>query len=181
MHVFPPMASIGLPATTRRLAQSRERGTERVAPCLGWTCGTCGGATLIRPWRWWGDLPRNRREKVPHKKQIKLVIVCLNLPTYTSNNSMRVIIIPPVDMLPKGMLTYSYNTCQLVPSSMLTCMSPTTCMSTLLHMSTYSLTMLTCSIKYVNMLKQVCQHAFHSQHACQEFSTCQHTAPFPDG
>ena len=63
---------------------------------------------------------------------------------------------------------------------MLTCMSPTTCMSTLLHMSTYSLTMLTCSIKYVNMLKQVCQHAFHSQHACQEFSTCQHTAPFPD-
>ena len=93
---------------------------------------------------------------------------------------MHVIIIPPVDMLPKGMLTYSYNTCQLVPSSMLTCMSPTTCMSTLLHMSTYSLTMLTCSIKYVNMLKQVCQHAFHSQHACQEFSTCQHTAPFPD-
>ena len=93
---------------------------------------------------------------------------------------MHVIIIPPVDMLPKGMLTYSYNTCQLVPSSMLTCMSPTTCMSTLLHMSTYSLTMLTCSIKYVNMCKQVCQHAFHSQHACQEFSTCQHTAPFPD-
>ena len=122
-------------------------------------------------------MPRNRREKVPHNKQIKLVIVCLNLPTYTSNNSMRVIIIPPVDMLPKGMLTYSYNTCQLVPSSMLTCMSPTTCMSTLLHMSTYSLTMLTCSIKYVNMCKQVCQHAFHSQHACQEFSTCQHTAP----
>ena len=104
----------------------------------------------------------------------------LDTSLHTSNNSMHVIIIPPVDMLPKGMLTYSYNTCQLVPSSMLTCMSPTTCMSTLLHMSTYSLTMLTCSIKYVNMLKQVCQHAFHSQHACQEFSTCQHTAPFPD-
>jgi hypothetical protein len=58
IHVFPPPASTGLHTRTPAQSRSPKPGTERVAPCIDWTCGTWGGATLIKGCKWWGDSPR---------------------------------------------------------------------------------------------------------------------------